>query len=1529
MSLLSEASDSICDLNNSAHEILDSSLHSFYGRSIHSEADSKDEAEQASRQSLTSAPRKATKVDLHYVTQNIISMAAPWDSMQIDQGGISPIRKFEFDQAEEIDMQTGPSIDDGPLHERDTSITPTRPQSPSGESNQNQIESSKNRCESRNRDRDQLTEPQQRRQQGQEHQKKQSQTKSRGNCPIQISSFLDKHHHNHYLLFDISSKTPTPRINNLLNNQIVSMPWVCPGINPSNPLDATAPTVVSIPIPTLKSLLDICYAIDAYLRLDPQNIAVVYCSNGRVRTGIALAAYLKFSNSRSRSCGVSSSLEGFRLFCSRTCQNLVRNENLDYLIPPTLKTLFCNFDAMVECGGAIQRERLVLRAVTLQGLPVEDMPRVDIWDERGLVFSSHGGKSGGDRDSEDGNNNPNEQKEKTMKWADEDAYYRVNKIILGDFLLLCRFGGQYAHDTDDPTKVILRYRNNTSFLYPSPHELPKNKVDVMRKYADDVDESVFLMTFQFETPSGDDANDGGDWDDFPAVLEGIDALHRGWSLICERHAIGDGHEFNDGMENDLILLQKYYHGEVGVRTMPHSAPNLLLMTLAMQISNGDIDRAVNVYLEGVMKSMWKDLSKSNPFSISRIHQSITAELEFVGDIPQCLSAVEEVDSRDFHEDDSMEDSRSFTKSKKCFTVEDEPELGEESLQGDDGECMRSNDSFMNVLDAIEFSSDSDGGDDGNYKDAMMSSVGYDFQPFCEQVADPICGDVAEYLGYDDSSSSSSNSINPLESFVTSPTLGRRGNKRRSGLISNNRARKKVAKEHPKPNNTKRKSAVETLKDVAREVMGKRNQMNGKVVAKSDVSHAVGFDDRYRRAIMNVDATLTRRDVVSVRACSRSKSSSFDGSLHQRANNVTSNYGFVRTDSADTQTRAGFDKSRVQNGAKKQPIQDLGSLDAFTSRHLTSPGNCYGEGAADFGEKVKLVIGGNAYDDGRILSKDGNYYTVQIPANAFKDGKFYLDKAATGAAADTESTKSKDENSPGEEKANGTADAAAVIAKSKEEKPENRVNSDGDPLFKDDPEYVKYFKMLKMGLPIGAVKNAVVRDSKDPSMMDLDPNKSLKSQLQKDSGGGDDGPILKEDPEYEKFFKMLKMGLPIGAVKNALVRDGKDPSVMDLDPNKSVKSQLQSNPKGKEEDTGPALKDDPDYEKFFKMLKMGLPIGAVKNALVRDGKDPSVMDLDPNKSVKSQMKSDDEEEDKDTGTPLKDDPDYEKFFKMLKMGLPIGAVKNALVRDGKDPSIMDLDPNKSVKSQMKSDDEEEDKDTGTPLKDDPDYEKFFKMLKMGLPIGAVKNALVRDGKDPSIMDLDPNQSIEFQRREKAGSEAVDTGVPLKDDPEYEKFFKMVKMGLPVGAVQNALQRDGKDPSIMDLDPNLSVAFQLTKKKGGAAKTVKKEKKIKVRRKKIYWNALDKSKVKTDSLWGKIRGMVDMEKLKIDTSEFESLFTETLDPSQKKKKKASADSDAAKPKKSVQVIEGKRGMNGGIILARLKMDFLDLARIVDNM
>lgn len=58
-----------------------------------------------------------------------------------------------------------------------------------------------------------------------------------------------------------------------------------------------------------------------------------------------------------------------------------------------------------------------------------------------------------------------------------------------------------------------------------------------------------------------------------------------------------------------------------------------------------------------------------------------------------------------------------------------------------------------------------------------------------------------------------------------------------------------------------------------------------------------------------------------------------------------------------------------------------------------------------------------------------------------------------------------------------------------------------------------------------------------------------------------------------------------------------------------------------------------------------------------------------------------------------------------------------------------------------------------------------MLKMGIPVGAVRQALQKEGKDPSIATMDPNISYASQ------SVIIKPEVPLKDDPDYAKFFKV--------------------------------------------------------------------------------------------------------------------------------------------------------------
>lgn len=217
-----------------------------------------------------------------------------------------------------------------------------------------------------------------------------------------------------------------------------------------------------------------------------------------------------------------------------------------------------------------------------------------------------------------------------------------------------------------------------------------------------------------------------------------------------------------------------------------------------------------------------------------------------------------------------------------------------------------------------------------------------------------------------------------------------------------------------------------------------------------------------------------------------------------------------------------------------------------------------------------------------------------------------------------------------------------------------------------------------------------------------------------------------------------------------------------------------------------------------------------------------------------------------------------------------------------------------------------------LKDDPLFAKYFKMLKMGLPLEAVKHALTRDGFDSAIMDGDHNRPAGAGSDDDEGED----GVPLKEDPKYAKYFKMLKMGLPLGAVKNAMERDGEDSTILDGDHNAPV-------KGKKKKEAKKQEtlpKDKYRRTRVHWHTHEK--VKSDSVWAMVNEDPDIEHIEIDESEFAELFQAEVGQT------ATIDTNSTKKANAVKVIDPKRANNGGIVLARLKITYEEMAIAIDT-
>ena len=61
--------------------------------------------------------------------------------------------------------------------------------------------------------------------------------------------------------------------------------------------------------------------------------------------------------------------------------------------------------------------------------------------------------------------------------------------------------------------------------------------------------------------------------------------------------------------------------------------------------------------------------------------------------------------------------------------------------------------------------------------------------------------------------------------------------------------------------------------------------------------------------------------------------------------------------------------------------------------------------------------------------------------------------------------------------------------------------------------------------------------------------------------------------------------------------------------------------------------------------------------------------------------------------------------------------------------------------------------------------------MGLTTGTMLQVLQKEGNDPSIIDLDQGKSRTSQVKSGACDVKADASPPLKDDPEFSKYFKV--------------------------------------------------------------------------------------------------------------------------------------------------------------
>ena len=243
----------------------------------------------------------------------------------------------------------------------------------------------------------------------------------------------------------------------------------------------------------------------------------------------------------------------------------------------------------------------------------------------------------------------------------------------------------------------------------------------------------------------------------------------------------------------------------------------------------------------------------------------------------------------------------------------------------------------------------------------------------------------------------------------------------------------------------------------------------------------------------------------------------------------------------------------------------------------------------------------------------------------------------------------------------------------------------------------------------------------------------------------------------------------------------------------------------------------------------------------------------------------------------------KFFKMEKMGVPLAAIKHKMVMDGIAAEVIAIfcgdnadvvttassnlrDPQATVASIEQK---------RNQLRSQPGLEKFFKMEKMGLPVGAIRHKMTMDGiADLDICifcrdtcnDVDKTTRLSGHASPAKAMEAAKAKLELrreemKGQENFQKYFKMEKMGLPSGAIRGKMTMDQISPS--DIAAFCLDTPQIAPPKGPSAANASIARKMMT----LHWDTIPKERLH-NSVWGQLDTSRTVDEEQVD--ELEKLF-----------------------------------------------------------
>ena len=294
--------------------------------------------------------------------------------------------------------------------------------------------------------------------------------------------------------------------------------------------------------------------------------------------------------------------------------------------------------------------------------------------------------------------------------------------------------------------------------------------------------------------------------------------------------------------------------------------------------------------------------------------------------------------------------------------------------------------------------------------------------------------------------------------------------------------------------------------------------------------------------------------------------------------------------------------------------------------------------------------------------------------------------------------------------------------------------------------------------------------------DHQADSSSSSTKEVDTNKGDDSsnePILTKDEEslldrYRQFSQSDRQKLKLTCLSPKNQSEGVEVSL----PNSSQ------------------VIDESVAEKYRKMLKMRIPPDAVRHKMVTEGVDPAiisaVLDAPPATSM---------EENSGSGTTLTSEEEIvaSKYRKMLKMRIPPDAVRHKMTTEGVDAKIIDavLTPaQEPVVSENELTSEEE-----------VIAAKYRKMLKMAIPMDAVKHKMTQDSIDLKIVSAVTGESAPPESAKETkppGQKGKAEGPKLSQEEEKiaSTYRNMIKVCIPKDAVRHKMKQEGISHNIIE-------------------------------------------------------------------------------------------------------------------------------------